>query len=228
MTAKRHTAFPPASAPALPEDRQPVQAIRRAAGNRLSKCNYEQLPQPRDPTPFTILMNANHSITDSNWYAVETLPRAEARSQQHLERQNFQCFCPRFRTTRRHARRVEQVLAPLFPGYLFVRFDRRRDQWRAINGTIGVKRLVGSPNGAPQPMPPAAMEALFARCDQQEVKQILGTMRPGQTVRVISGPFADQLAQIQSLDEKGRVRILLEILGGSSPVDVQYSDVGPV
>ncbi|OCC22915.1 hypothetical protein MB02_14195 [Croceicoccus estronivorus] len=163
-----------------------------------------------------------------NWYVVETQPRAEARSQNHLERQNFLCFCPRFRTTRRHARRVENVLAPLFPGYLFVKFDCEQDPWRAINGTRGVKRLVGSPKGAPQPMPSEVMDALMARCDRQEVKQVLGSVRPGQSVRLIAGPFADRLARIEALDSKGRLRVLLDMLGTVSPINVALSDVGPV
>ena len=60
------------------------------------------------------------------WYVVETLPRAELVAQSHLQRQSFGCFFPQFEKTRRHARRVDRVLAPVFPGYVFVRFDRDR------------------------------------------------------------------------------------------------------
>ena len=39
---------------------------------------------------------------------------------------------------RRHARKIDVVLAPFFPGYLFVQLDLQRDQWRSVNGTYGL------------------------------------------------------------------------------------------
>jgi transcriptional antiterminator RfaH len=42
-------------------------------------------------------------------------------------------------------------------------------------------------------------------------------LRPGQAVRVISGPFANAIGQLEKLDEHGRVRVLLEIMGGKVP-----------
>jgi transcriptional antiterminator RfaH len=39
-------------------------------------------------------------------------------------------------------------------------------------------------------------------------------------VRIVAGAFADQLAVIERLDEAGRVRVLLEIVGGQVPVTV--------
>ena len=63
----------------------------------------------------------------------------------NLKRQGFEAFCPRFRKTRRHARRIDQVLAPVFPGYIFVHFDRERNQWRAVNGTHGVGQVSQTP-----------------------------------------------------------------------------------
>lgn len=145
----------------------------------------------------------------------------------HLERQGFDAFCPRFRKTRRHARRIESLLVPVFPGYLFVRFDARRDHWSPINGTTGVKRLVGSSVGAPYPMPAAVMEALFARCEGDVIQHLWPTLELGQQVRLASGPFATELATIERLDDNGRVRVLLDILGGNVPASVHRRDLEP-
>ena len=162
-----------------------------------------------------------------HWHVAQTLSRAEPLAERHLTRQGFLSFCPRFAKLRRHARRVDQVLTPLFPGYLFVRFDPERDQWRCINGTYGVSRLVGPPGGMPQAMPTNAMEALFDRCAQGLVRQILPAFTPGQQVRLIAGPFADQLVTIEALDAKQRVRVLLDILGQQRPVSVAVGDLAP-
>lgn len=164
----------------------------------------------------------------ATWYVAEILQRREALAQRHLARQGFASFCPRFSKTRRHARRVDCVLAPVFPGYMFVRFDRNRDQWHSINGTFGVKRLVGTSSaGRPQAMPATAMRALFARCNGDIISGLFTALEPGQQVRIVSGPFADRLANVERLDDHGRVRVLLDILGGQTPLALPLSAVGP-
>lgn len=118
-------------------------------------------------------------------------------------------------------------MVPVFPGYLFVRFDIQRDGWHAINGTFGVRRLVGSSGGVPQPMPSAAMQALLDRCDGNVISGLFTELEPGQSVRLISGPFANVLAQVERLDVRGRVHVLLDIMGGKMPLRVELSAVGP-
>lgn len=193
-----------------PEDTEPILP-------EASRCLQ---PKPEDE-----YNQRKHAL---RWYVAETLPRSEQLAQHHLERQHFKCFCPRFRATRRHARKMRTVLAPLFPGYIFVQFSVAHDRWQSINGTLGIKRLVGLAGGKPQAMPTEAISAIFARCDRGEARHVLPDIQPGQTVRLTAGPFADTLAEIESLDSRGRVRILLDILGGCKSVEVHIRDVGPV
>ncbi|GAD50854.1 hypothetical protein NT2_12_01140 [Caenibius tardaugens NBRC 16725] len=161
------------------------------------------------------------------WYVAETLPRSENLAQYHLERQGFTCFCPRFRATRRHARRTTIIMSPLFPGYIFVSFSRDHDRWQSINSTIGVKRLVGGERG-PLPMPRDVMETLLARCEEGEVDCIIPEIKPGDQIRLMSGPFANNVAAIEALDSKGRVRVLLDILGSRRSLRVDMRAIGPV
>lgn len=58
-----------------------------------------------------------------NWYAVYTQAGKERFALQNLANQGFEAYLPSYRKRRRHARRVDTVLAPLFPRYLFVRMD---------------------------------------------------------------------------------------------------------
>ncbi len=75
------------------------------------------------------------------WFAVQTLPHREAGACLQLENQGYRVFLPRIRKTRRHARKLDTVLAPFFPRYLFIILDMNRDQWRSVNGTFGVSQL---------------------------------------------------------------------------------------
>lgn len=45
----------------------------------------------------------------------------------------------------------------------------------------------------------------------------------GQTVRIIAGPLAGGLGVLQRLDARGRVRLLLERMGGQAPVVIDRS-----
>jgi len=161
------------------------------------------------------------------WYVVETHAAKEALAQQQLQRQSFRSFYPRIRKTRRHARRQDTVLAPLFPGYVFVRFNVEQQPWHCINSTFGVRRLVGSRDARPDPMPESAMEFILSRCKDGIMTQILPTQEIGQAVRVISGPFTNNLAIISQFDAKGRVKILLDILGGNHAVSLHLDCLVP-
>jgi transcriptional antiterminator RfaH len=158
---------------------------------------------------------------------VETQPRAEGVVQAHLSRQRFASFCPRFRKTRRHARRTDEVVVPVFPGYLFVTFEPERDNWTAINGTRGVRQLVGLRSSRPQAMPVAAMQALFARCEGELITNLCPALATGQRVRLLTGPFVDRMGEVERLAARGRVRVLLDVLGGRTPLAVSARDLAP-
>ena len=68
----------------------------------------------------------------SCWYAVYTHPHKEGVAAQHLARQGFEVYYPRYLKQRSHAGRVDQVAAPLFVRYVFVAFDAFTAGWRAI------------------------------------------------------------------------------------------------
>jgi transcriptional antiterminator RfaH len=150
------------------------------------------------------------------WFVAQTLHHREKLAALHLSAQGFRNFLPRFRKTVRHARQLREVIAPIFPGYIFLIIDTDRDRWRSINGTFGVARLV-SAHGRPIPLPSGIVEAMIAAMDQSGIVRLGGQLTPGQAVRVVAGPFAGGLGVLERLDGKGRVRVLLQIMGGEAP-----------
>ena len=86
------------------------------------------------------------------WYAVYTQPHAETKALEHLLRQGYSAYLPRYRTRVRHARRCQMVLRPLFPRYLFAGIDRAAMRWRPILSTIGVADVVRA-GDEPSPIP---------------------------------------------------------------------------
>ena len=160
------------------------------------------------------------------WYVVRTLAQRERHAVQQLANQNYRSFLPLLLKNRRHARRVETISAPLFPRYAFVIFDRDRDRWRSINGTLGVERLLMC-GGEPQPVPPGFVENLILAADDENIIHFSHTLRPGQRVKVAAGPFADLVGRLERLDDRGRVSVLLELMGGSVRVALPQTLIIP-
>ena len=148
------------------------------------------------------------------WYVAQTIARREFGAALQLRAQAFRVFLPYVIRTARHARRVRAVKTAAFPGYLFVALDVGRDRWRSVNGTIGVSRLVMGGDGAPLPVPFGVVETLFSYLDESGACRFERDLVVGQSVRVVAGPLADAVGRLVRLDARGRVRVLLEILGG--------------
>ena len=90
------------------------------------------------------VLQQSKQLLSPRWYVAVTEPRKEGLAVRNLEQQSFRSLCPRFPKTRPHARRTEEIVAPLFPGYVFVNSDVDNEPWRSINGKLGVRRLKGS------------------------------------------------------------------------------------
>ncbi len=154
------------------------------------------------------------------WYVVHTLPVREMRALAHLENQGFRTFLPQRQKNIRHARKFSTVAAPCFPRYLFVVLDLMRDRWRSINGSVGVARLLMQ-GDVPQPVPIGVVETLQALTDSRGLLNFEKSFRVGDRVRLTAGPLAERLGICARLDDCGRVRVLLDIMGGQIPVQIE-------
>ena len=163
----------------------------------------------------------------TRWFVVQSQPRKELYASANLENQGFVTFTPRLRRTVRHARQLKTVLAALFPRYLFVSLDLSRDRWRSVNGTFGVSRIVTDGN-LPAPVPRGLVETLMETADGNGTVALGAPLTPGEDVRLLHGPFADQIGRLVRLDDAGRARVLLEILGAEREVSIEPAALAPV
>jgi transcription antitermination factor NusG len=159
------------------------------------------------------------------WFVARVHPSRENSAQFNLERLGFRSFAPRVRRTVRHARKSRTVLAPLFPGYIFLILDLSRDRWRAVNSTFGVASLI---MGAEQPMPvPSGVVEALMVSENSGLIRLDDDLAIGQKVRIVSGPFAEALCRLVHLDDRGRVRVLLELMGTEVTAQLDRARVAP-
>ena len=167
--------------------------------------------------------------TDSGtWVAVSTHPHKERTAIGNLDQQGFRTYCPMIRKRTRHARRLREVLRPLFPGYVFVCLHPERDQWRPILSTIGVRTLVrfGDSLGV---VPEPFIAALQAREENGVVPlpRPREAYAPGEKVRMREGPFAGLVATVLASTNCERLFVLMDMLKRSVRMRVPIDDVAP-
>jgi len=150
----------------------------------------------------------------TSWYAVYTQPHAETKALEHLRRQGYSVYLPRYRTRISHARRRQTVLRPLFPRYLFAGIDGASMRWRPILSTFGVTDLVRT-GDAPTPVRSEIVTAIREREDAGAFDQLGSrhSLRLGELVRVTAGALEDMVGRLVELRDQDRVVVLLELLG---------------
>lgn len=154
---------------------------------------------------------------DERWICVQAHAHKERLAAENLRRQNYRCFMPAVLRQIRHARQTRTELRPFFPRYLFVVLDPARQQWRPIRNTFGVSGLIMG-DESPKLVPEGVVEALINATDQLGSLDFRDNLAVGQSVRLLTGPFADFIGSLERLDANGRVAVLLEIMGGQRRV----------
>ncbi|MCQ4297527.1 transcription/translation regulatory transformer protein RfaH [Pseudomonas stutzeri] len=160
-------------------------------------------------------------MTPSNttrWYLIQTKPRQEARAEEHLLRQQFECYRPVKAPSPLRGLQSAKTGEALFPGYLFIRLDCIHDNWYPIRSTRGVSRVV-SFGGQPTPVRDELIEQLRQRLALSEGAPA-PTFTPGERVQVSGGSFSDIEAIFVSSDGEERSVILLNLLQREQKVRV--------
>ena len=156
------------------------------------------------------------------WYVAQLKPNGFHKAQVNLIRQGFECFMPMRRVTVRHARKLSAGLRPVFPGYIFIKFGLDNGEWRKINSTLGVNRLICFSGSRPAQIPEVLMEGLMLRCDDQNVLKPITDWKTGEKARLIAGPFADFIGQVEELISDDRVRLLFKFMEQYKSLEVSY------
>lgn len=156
-----------------------------------------------------------------NWCVVHTQPSKETLALQHLLAQGFKAYLPRYKKTRRHARKTDTVLAPLFPRYLFVALDLEVDRWRCVNGTRGVSYIL-TLDERPLIIQENIIEILKSKEDEKGLVPVesITLFLKGDKVRILEGAFEGYTAVFEKMNDKARVQVLLNFLGRETKVAV--------
>jgi transcriptional antiterminator RfaH len=159
-----------------------------------------------------------------NWYAVNTKPRQESLADLNLRRLSVETFCPLLKRERGMRQKRQIVIEPLFPGYLFARFDMDT-HFRAVNYAMGVRSLV-SFGSNPVVVEDAVVESIQSRLQDGCIFVKPVSFMPGEIVRIEGGPFQGLEAIFErEMNGQQRAVLLLKALSFQARVVVDFEYV---
>ncbi len=159
------------------------------------------------------------------WYCARTKPKHEHIAAANL-RQNFELevFHPRLRIERATQRGVMRVVEPLFPCYIFIRCVLEED-FNAIRHAGGISSLVHFGQKIPA-VPDSIIEELRECFEADLPMTVEDRISPADEVIFVDGAFTGMRAFVlRVMPAKKRVQVLLEVLGGPTPVEVERSSL---
>ena len=146
------------------------------------------------------------------WFILQFKPNAHHKAVRNLTQQGFETFLPLTNTTSRKSSRFINATQPLFPGYMFITFNKTDAEWHKINNTYGVSRLVTF-NSILKSIPNAFIDNLIMRYDLSGKLLPVKKLKKGDQVKVLNGPFANFTATVEKYETNQRIWILLDLMG---------------
>jgi transcriptional antiterminator NusG len=158
------------------------------------------------------------------WFALHVRTRHEAGVATHLQGMGYEDFLPTYKTRTRWSDRTKEADAPLFPGYLFCRFDPQNRL--PILKTPGVIQVVGY-SRQPIPVEETEIEAIQALVASGIPSQPWPYLEVGEKVRIESGPLRGRDGVL--VEFKGSQRLILSValLQRSVAVEIEAALVKP-
>jgi transcriptional antiterminator RfaH len=189
-----------------------IEAKVEAEESPMDSSNPSNSIDPSNPS------NSSNPINQL-WYVIQTKPGNEERAKTHLDNQGIETFLPLFETHQYSNGKIISGIKPLFPNYLFGKLDLELHYYR-VKWTRGINKILGS-GQTPLPISEIVVQTIKDRSGADNIVKLEDEFNDGDAIQVTSGPFKN-LSGIftKMISGKGRVKILLSLIGVDVPVQI--------
>ncbi len=139
--------------------------------------------------------------------------------ERNLSNQNFDYYLPKIKVVKPSSNPKEEVL---FPGYIFI--NTRLEDYSSIKYTKGIKKVIKFGNNIPH-LTDNEIKIMQSIEKLSQSKPISTKINIGQEAIVSNGPFKGTLVKICSLPSKGRIEVMLTMLGNWRKVKILKEDL---
>ena len=152
-----------------------------------------------------------------NWYLIKTKPRQEKTAISNLENQEYTTYCPIVTINNKHV--------VLFPGYIFIHLDKKKEDWSPIRSTKGIVNFVRFGLNFAQ-IPDNVIEFIKANklLNKEKLKN-LHEFQPGDKVQITDGVFKNCIAIFKSSKPDERIILLMNLLGQQQTIYIKQESV---
>ena len=164
-------------------------------------------------------------LQDSQWFALVVKPRHEKVVDGALRTKGMESFLPLYSERRRWKDRYTDVILPLFPGYVFSRFDARSRS--LILGTPGVFDIVRC-GKEPAAIPDEEIAALQIAVSSGQATEPWPHLVPGELVLLDGGPLAGLVGKVLKLKNSMKLVLSVGLLNRSIVVEIEREWVRPL
>ena len=168
---------------------------------------------------------SDEALSGIRWFALQVHARKESFVASQLENQGIECFLPRYKSLRKWSDRMKEVELPLFPSYLFSRFDFQNR--RPIVTTSGILQIVGNGRIA-IPIADEEISAIQAAVRSGLPHQPWPFIEVGEKVRVTYGTLAGLEGILVNFKGDHRVVLSVSLLQRSVALEVELAWLVPV
>lgn len=161
---------------------------------------------------------------DTQWFALSVIPRKEKATAQVLRAKGYEDFLPLYAEQRQWSDRLKKVEMPLFPGYVFCRFDAK-DRLPILK--IPTVMSVAGIGRTPEPIPEEEISALQVVCKSGVNAVPCPYLTAGAKVRILQGPLAG-IEGILIESKETRLILSVTLLQRSVSVEVDRHWIEPI
>jgi transcriptional antiterminator NusG len=186
----------------------------------------EETPDVEEPIKmdwFILKVQSNRERTIAE--ALERKMKIEG-----YERYFDKAIVPTEKVTEFKAGKKKVVERKLYPGYIVVHMHINDDTWFAVRETSGVGDFTGA-GGKPTPMLAHEVAKIIQTEEEEteEAPKLDIKFATGDKVKVKEGNFESFEGEVNTIDEaSGRVTVMINIFGRSTPVELEYWQIEAV
>jgi len=159
------------------------------------------------------------------WYALHVRPRFEKHVETHLEEKGYEVFYPTYTTTRQWSDRIKSLSLPLFPGYVFCRFNLHSRL--PILVTPGVNQVVGA-GKTPITVDESELLSIRRVLESGVAAQPWPYLKIGETVSIENGPLEGMTGIVTRIKNSYRLVVSVSLLMRSVAVELDSHWIKPL
>lgn len=217
--------------------------VARVVPETPSEASEEETPakasRPEPPPSEPVAEIPAPKSEKMDWYILKVQSNREESIREGLRRRisiagldSFfgDIIIPTEKVTEFKAGKRKVLKRKLYPGYLVVQMEINEDTWFLVRETPGIGDFTGAA-GHPTPMQEREVAAILAKQEEKtdEAPKLKINFRVGDHVKIKEGTFENFEGDVANIDEtNGRVTVLINIFGRSTPVDIEYWQIEAV